>query len=118
MHVALDTGALETVRSLGLAFSMPLLPMSEPLALTLGQKFEMERMSRAIDSTVDIHTLQGLAKQLLQAWHSQKAATQWMLRQQLDSPSRVAQDLAPRPDVPDVIESVRAPGPQPSFDVL
>lgn len=94
---------------------MPFLPMSEPLALTLGQKFEMERMSRAIDSTVDIHTLQGLAKQLLQAWHSQKAATQWMMRQQLDSPSRVGRDLALRPDV---IESVRTPGPQPSFDVL
>jgi hypothetical protein len=90
--------------------------MSEPLALSLGQKFEMERMSRAIDSTVDIQTLQGLAKQLLQAWHSQKAATQWMMRQQLDSPSRVAQELALRPDVIEVGQ--RPGGPQPSFDVL
>jgi len=97
---------------------MPLLPMSEPLALTLSQKFEVERMNRAIDSTVDINTLQGLAKQLLQAWHSQKAATQWVMRQQLDSPARVAQELALRPDGPDVIDPARAQAPQPNFDVL
>jgi hypothetical protein len=89
--------------------------MSEPLTLSLGQKFEMERMSRAIDSTVDVQALQGLAKQLLQAWHSQKAATQWVMRQQLDSPSQVAQQLALRSDV---MDSVRAQAPQPSYDVL
>ena len=89
--------------------------MSEPLALSLGQQFELERMTRAIDSTFDPHALQGLAKQLLQAWHSQKAATQWMMRQQLDSPSRVAQELAQRPDV---IKSLQPGTPQPSYDVL
>jgi hypothetical protein len=47
-------------------------------------------MSRAIDATADLQTLQGIAKQLLQAWHSQKAATQWVMRQQLDAPSRFA----------------------------
>ncbi len=57
--------------------------MSEPLALSLGQQFELERMNRAIDATVDPRALQGLAKQLLQAWQSQKAATQWVMRQQL-----------------------------------
>jgi hypothetical protein len=61
--------------------------MSEPLALSLGQQFELERMSRAIDATLDPHALQGLAKQLLQAWHSQKAATQWVMRQQLGNPA-------------------------------
>jgi hypothetical protein len=64
--------------------------MSEPLALTLGQKFELERMSRAIDATTDPQVLRGLAKQLLEAWHSQKAATQWVMRQQLGAPPRVA----------------------------
>ncbi|MEB3322867.1 MAG: hypothetical protein VKI81_08580 [Synechococcaceae cyanobacterium] len=67
--------------------------MSEPLALSLGQKFELERMSRAIDATGDPQALRGLAKQLLQAWHSQKAATQWVMRQQLDSAPRVADQL-------------------------
>ena len=60
--------------------------MSEPLSLTLGQKFELERMSRAIDATTDPQVLRGLAKQLLEAWHSQKAATQWVMRQQLGAP--------------------------------
>jgi hypothetical protein len=67
--------------------------MSEPLALTLGQKFELERMNRAIDATADPQALRGLAKQLLQAWHSQKAATQWVMRQQLGSPTRVPAEL-------------------------
>ncbi|MEB3156027.1 MAG: hypothetical protein VKO26_01150 [Cyanobacteriota bacterium] len=64
--------------------------MSEPLALTLGQKFELERMSRAIDATTDPQVLRGLAKQLLEAWHSQKAATQWVMRQHLGAPPRLA----------------------------
>ena len=58
--------------------------MTEPLSLSLGQQFELERMSRAIDETQDPLTLQRLSKQLLQAWHSQKAATQWVMRQQLE----------------------------------
>ena len=66
--------------------------MSEPLALTLGQQFELERLTRVIDSTADLQSLQGLAKQLLHAWHSQKAATQWVMRQQLGSPPRIGLD--------------------------
>ena len=64
--------------------------MTEPLALSLGQQFELERMNRAIEATSDLETLQGIAKQLLQAWHSQKAATQWVMRQQLGAPSHFA----------------------------
>jgi len=69
-------------------------PMSEPLALSLGQQFELERMSRAIDETGDVTALRGIAKQLLQAWQSQKAATQWVMRQQLGAPRQLAQTLA------------------------
>jgi hypothetical protein len=68
--------------------------MTEPLSLSLGQQFEIERMSRAIDSTADLQTLQGLAKQLLQAWHSQKAATQWVMRQQLGGSTPLPPALA------------------------
>ncbi len=67
--------------------------MSEPLALSLGQQFELERMSRAIEATADPQALQGIAKQLLQAWHSQKAATQWVMRQQLGAPPQIAPAL-------------------------
>ena len=66
--------------------------MTEPLTLSLGQQFELERMNRAIDATADLEALQSLAKQLLMAWHSQKAATQWVMRQQLDAPSRLVSD--------------------------
>lgn len=66
--------------------------MGDPLTLSLGQQFELERMNRAIDATADLEALQGLAKQLLMAWHSQKAATQWVMRQQLDAPSRLVSD--------------------------
>jgi hypothetical protein len=67
--------------------------MTEPLALSLGQQFELERMSRAIEATADLQTLQGIAKQLLQAWHSQKAATQWVMRQQLGAPAKTSPEL-------------------------
>ena len=62
--------------------------MTEPLSLSLDQQFELERMNRAIEATDDPLALQTLAKQLLQAWHSQKAATQWVMRQQLGGPQR------------------------------
>ncbi|MEB3362396.1 MAG: hypothetical protein VKI42_09775 [Synechococcaceae cyanobacterium] len=67
--------------------------MSDPIALSLGQKFELERMSRAIDATCDPQALRGLAKQLLQAWHSQKAATQWIMRQHLGASSSAPGEL-------------------------
>ena len=58
--------------------------MIEPLALSLDQEFELERRNRAIEATANLEELQGLAKQLLLAWHSQKAATAWVMRQQLN----------------------------------
>ena len=47
----------------------------------MAQSFEVERMNRAIESTADPAQLQALAKQLLHAWQSQRAATQWVIRQ-------------------------------------
>ena len=43
---------------------------------------EIERFNRAIDATADPEQLRNLAKQLLQAWHTQKAATNWVISQQ------------------------------------
>jgi hypothetical protein len=57
--------------------------MSSTQELTIGQQFEVERFSRAIDATADPEQLKALAKQLLQAWHTQKAATEWVKSQQL-----------------------------------
>ena len=39
--------------------------MENSLNLSLGQKFEVERISRAIDSESDLEVLRGLSKQLL-----------------------------------------------------
>ncbi len=57
--------------------------MTAPIALTVGQQFEIERFSRAIDATADTDALRSIAKQLLQAWHTQKAATNWVMRQHM-----------------------------------
>ncbi|MEB3317534.1 MAG: hypothetical protein VKO39_05275 [Cyanobacteriota bacterium] len=100
--------------------------MSEPLALTLGQKFELERMSRAIDATTDPQVLRGLAKQLLEAWHSQKAATQWVMRQQLGAPPKFSSPASPpaaewaTPSSQSGLEPMGDPGniPPSGFDIL
>ena len=55
--------------------------MEEQVSLSVTQQFDLERMNRAIESTLDAQQLQVLAKQLLQAWHSQRAATAWVTRQ-------------------------------------
>jgi hypothetical protein len=57
--------------------------MSFTAELSVGQQFEVERFCRAIDATTDTEQLKTLAKQLLQAWHTQKAATQWVHAQQV-----------------------------------
>ena len=55
--------------------------MEESVRLSVTQQFDVERMNRAIESILDPQQLQVLAKQLLQAWHSQRAATAWVTRQ-------------------------------------
>jgi hypothetical protein len=55
--------------------------MEKPIGLSVSQQFDVERMNRAIESTIDPQQLKMLAKQLLQAWHSQRAATVWVIRQ-------------------------------------
>ena len=57
--------------------------MSMDMELTVSQRFEIERFNRAIDATADPEQLRSLAKQLLQAWHTQKAATTWAINQQM-----------------------------------
>ena len=55
--------------------------MEKLVNLSVSQQFDVERMNRAIESTIDPQLLKVLAKQLLQAWHSQRAATVWVMRQ-------------------------------------
>ena len=53
----------------------------EPIALTMGQKFEIEKFSREIDSSDDLQALRSIAKDLLVAWKQQQAASAWIMRQ-------------------------------------
>ena len=53
----------------------------EPIALTLGQKFEIEKFSREIYSFKDVQQLRSIAKDLLMAWQQQQAASAWAIRQ-------------------------------------
>jgi hypothetical protein len=45
----------------------------EPIALTLGQKFELEKRTRDISAITDVHQLQALTKDLLLAWQQEIA---------------------------------------------
>ena len=54
--------------------------MENAIGLSVAQQFDVERMNRAIESTIDAQRLQALARHLLQAWHSQRAATAWIMR--------------------------------------
>ena len=54
----------------------------DPIALTIGQMFEIEKFSREIDGSKDVEELQSIAKQLLVAWKQQQAASARVLRQQ------------------------------------
>lgn len=66
----------------------------ELMELSTAQQFELERMRRTIDATTDPAELRELCRQLLQAWLTQKAATQWVMRQSLSPPSQIAREAA------------------------
>lgn len=53
-----------------------------PMALTLAQQFDMAKQARAIATCHDVAELQKIATDLLRAWYTQKAATNWIISQQ------------------------------------
>ncbi|MCP9927781.1 hypothetical protein [Cyanobium sp. CH-040] len=67
--------------------------MGQSIELSISQRFEIERFSRAIDGTADPEALRDIAKKLLQAWQTQKAATNWAISQQMGA-SPLAQHAA------------------------
>lgn len=62
--------------------------LGNAMELSMGQRFEMEKMNRAIDGCEDIKELKSLAKTMVSAWMTQKAAIAWMIREQLRNNSR------------------------------
>lgn len=67
--------------------------MASGIELSTEQRFHLEQANRALDATSDPAQLRQLAKQLLQAWHSQKAATNWIIRERGLQPNAVNDDL-------------------------
>ena len=61
--------------------------MGQSIELSVSQRFEIERFNRAIDGTADPAALRDIAKKLLQAWQTQKAATTWAISQRMGPPS-------------------------------
>ena len=57
--------------------------MNGSIELTTEQRFQIEQFNRALDTTQDPDQLRQLARQLMQAWQTQKAATSWAIRQTL-----------------------------------
>jgi len=55
--------------------------LMEPIALTLGQKFEIEKFSREITNSKDVQQLHSIAKDLLMTWQQQQATSEWATRQ-------------------------------------
>lgn len=60
----------------------PVAAENSGMALTLEQRFDIVRMNNIIDGTSDIAELRKMAKSLLEAWQTQRAATNWAISQQ------------------------------------
>ena len=57
--------------------------MNGSIQLTVEQRFQIEQFNRTLDSTHDPDQLRQLARQLMKAWQTQKAATSWVMKQGL-----------------------------------
>lgn len=66
--------------------------MQNPLELSLNQSFEKERFGRAIEESSDLKEVKEIAKVLLNGWFTQRAATQWVLKEALDTRARIGTD--------------------------
>lgn len=64
--------------------------MSNPLELSLSDSFNKERFTRAINESNDVVELRKIATVLLQGWLTQKAATQWVIKQSMSKPATVS----------------------------
>lgn len=56
------------------------------MELSMSQRFELERMLRAIDSANSLEEIKGLTKMLASSWMAQKAWIAWTLKSQLPIP--------------------------------
>ena len=62
-------------------FQVPSQDAMQPLSISLGQTFEIERQSRELERIEDIQELQETVKQLLLAWQKEIARSRAAVRQ-------------------------------------
>lgn len=75
--------------------------MADAIALSMAAQFETERIGRLIDSTDDPGQLRRICRMMLQGWMTQKAASEWAIRQAaapLQTPARAADMMPPWDD--------------------
>jgi len=75
--------------------------MSNPLELSLSDSFNRERFTRAISASEDVKELRQIATVLLNGWLTQRAATQWVMRQAMSKPATISTEpmgFSVRPD--------------------
>lgn len=56
------------------------------IEMSMTQRFELEQQLRAIDACTNLEEIREVAKQLASALMSQKAATNWIMKQTLGKP--------------------------------
>lgn len=75
--------------------------MANPLELSLSDSFNRERFTRIINESSDVKELRQIAVLLLGSWLTQKAATQWILKEAMSKPFAVSPETVNLP-VPQV----------------
>lgn len=75
----------------------PRLSMANPLELSLSDSFNRERFTRIINESSDVKELRQVAVLLLGSWLTQKAATQWILKEALSKPFSVSPETVDLP---------------------
>ena len=83
--------------------------MNGSIQLTIEQRFQIEQFNRTLETTTDPEQLRQLARQLMKAWQTQKAATSWVMKQGFHrSTALIAR-------APDVSTDASPPPPEPPF---
>ena len=75
--------------------------MADAISLSMAAQFETERIGRLIDTTDDPGQLRRICRMMLQGWMTQKAASEWLIRQGTTPPpvpAMVADLVAPWDD--------------------
>lgn len=57
------------------------------IELSFSQNFELEKLTRSIDTITNVKELQDMAKSLASLWMTQRAAVNWVIRQNISKPS-------------------------------